>query len=713
MKYIVSLIALSAVLMVSGAEHRFYAIEAGGDSIAEGIEYSITIDSADRVGIVTLHLRNTRRTPFQPIKAGIKLGVDTYMDKYPDWYDKFFPTLAVCEPDHFYGYMQSPGGKVKAVVSADPIASWSLDYNLGYQDPAPHWFYGHRIECLNLDMLCRGPLPEHHPYLWQLEPGEERTWIVKIIDLDSLDGFEETVYRYTGAPVIAMERTSCAPGDTLIIDVWGTAPEMTVGGKKICLQRIDTTLWRGRFRATEPGIMAVEVSDGRRQANGSVAVRNPWHKTLRLARLAADRYKQKPTSHVESWYGFHTAFEAARIMPDPAIDSVLNSRFDLIIDKVFDRSTGRPYKYEYRIQNVSSTIGMLADRYMAYGNEADLDLGERLAAYLMSCQRADGAYMNGNTDYTSVIYPAKSLLEFADAERAARRKKQAARLEASAHRAIDRLAAIDGNLETEGQMTYEDGMISCSALQLGELALRTNDYKTRRYYTDAMLKLLDGHDCLTQLRVSDARRRGGTLRFWEAQYDVFMLPNMLSSPHGWSAWRAYATYYAYLLTGEERWIRETFDAATAFAALIDHKTGDLNWAFVVDPFVQAVQVCEPDNAYTADNDTYGNPHPECYPNRQIIVGEQYVPMIADWQTIVSSDNDVHECFKFIAETVLCNAFVIERPDGSIGAYNCSAERRGVSLHVIADEPQITTLYTNLHSSLAVIFDGGTVKKLEN
>ena len=81
MKYVVSLIALSAVLMVSGAEHRFYAIEAGGDSIAEGIEYSITIDSADRVEIVTLHLRNTRRTPFQPIKAGIKLGVDTYMDK--------------------------------------------------------------------------------------------------------------------------------------------------------------------------------------------------------------------------------------------------------------------------------------------------------------------------------------------------------------------------------------------------------------------------------------------------------------------------------------------------------------------------------------------------------------------------------------------------------------------------------------------------------
>ena len=40
------------------------------------------------------------------------------------------------------------------------------------------------------------------------------------------------------------------------------------------------------------------------------------------------------------------------------------------------------------------------------------------------------------------------------------------------------------------------------------------------------------------------------MRYWEAQYDVHMLPNMISSPHGWSAWRAYATYYAYLLTGD-------------------------------------------------------------------------------------------------------------------------------------------------------------------
>lgn len=687
--------------------HRFYSVEPGNDSTVRGIEYTIETMRSGNTEIITLNLRNTRHTPYQPLKAGLKLGIDTYMDSYPEWYGKFFPTLAVCEPDHFYGYMQSSEGKVKAVVSADPIASWSLDYNMGYPDwtQENRWFYGHRIECLNLDMLCRGPLPDHNPLLWKLEPGERRSWTVKIMDLDSPDSFEETVYRNTGAPVLAMESTSCSPGDSLEIKVWGSAPRMTVDGNVIGLQKVDDSLWRGIYRATEPGIKTISVCDGVRQAHGTVVVRHPWNTTMRLAREAVVRYRQKPTSHVESWYGFHTAFDAARIMPEPGIDSVINRRFDMVVDKIFDCEKGAPYKFHWRIQNVSSTIGMLADRYLAFGNPADLDLGERMARYVMDCQREDGAYMNGHTDYTSVIYPAKSMLEFADAERVAGRKKQAARIEASARRAIDHLAAADGDLETEGQITYEDGMISCSALQLGELALRSKNIKDRRRYTEAMLRLLDGHDCLTQLRVPDGRRRGGTLRFWEAQYDVFMLPNMISSPHGWSAWRAYATYYAYLLTGQERWLRETFDAAAAFAALIDHRTGDLNWAFVVDPYVRALQVCEPDTRFTADDDTYGNPHPELYPNRGIIIGEQYVPMIADWQTIVSSDNDVHECFKFIAEAVLCNAFIVERPDGSFGTYNCRLVREGDDLRVTADEPQIRNLHVNLIHPRKVVFDG--------
>lgn len=83
--------------------------------------------------------------PYQPQKAGLKLGIDTYMDKFPDWFGKYFPTLMRNEKTHFYGYLQTPSGHTLGLVSQQPVASWSVDYNLGYQDPAPFWFMGHRI----------------------------------------------------------------------------------------------------------------------------------------------------------------------------------------------------------------------------------------------------------------------------------------------------------------------------------------------------------------------------------------------------------------------------------------------------------------------------------------------------------------------------------------------------------------------------------------
>ena len=91
-----------------------------------------------------------------------------------------------------------------------------------------------------------------------------------------------------------------------------------------------------------------------------------------------------------------------------------------------------------------------------------------------------------------------------------------------------------------------------------------------------------------------------------------------------------------------------------------------------------------------------------YGSRNIIVGEEYVPMVSSWQPNNTCDNDVHEVFKFIAEAVLTNAFVIFREDGSTGTYNCTAERRGKRLYVRPDEPQITNLYVSGKSGMTVI-----------
>ena len=220
-----------------------------------------------------------------------------------------------------------------------------------------------------------------------------------------------------------------------------------------------------------------------------------------------------------------------------------------------------------------------------------------------------------------------------------------------------------------------------------------------------MLKILKSHDCLTQLRVPDARRRGGTMRYWEAQYDVQMLPNMFNSPHGWSGWRAYATYYAYLLTGDEQWLLQTYNAMGAFSHLIDYRTGDLRWAFVVDPYLQVRQTCSADTHVTEDSLSFGNPHPDLYDTRTFVIGEQYVNMISDWQTVNTQDKDVHEVFKFLGEAMLANAFVVERADGTVVGYNCKVTSRGGTLYVDADEKQITNLHCNLRKAHKVSFLG--------
>ena len=641
-RWLVSVPALCVSLMASAQclfdsascrPDAFYVNMGGRDSVAVwqtadrkyyaslyGVACEMTLRDSSGCRIMDICLTNTAGVPFQPVKAGFKLGVDTWMDRYPEWLDKFFPTLLFCEKTHFYGYFQSPSGKMLGIASPDPVASWSLDYNLGYPEPEPYWFWGHRIGAVNIDLMNALPLPERHPRnLWTLAPGESRHWRLYGIPFDSDDireTFEETMSRVAGIPMIRMERTSYSSGETA---VW----ESVIGGKS----EIHSLELGG------PGLYPVEVSSGGRTATAIAGVHPSWEWTMRKARENVLTARQKATSHVESWYGFHSGFLAARYFPDDSLDQAVNVRFEHIMNLLYGPDRSEPLYYAWRIQNTASTTGMFTDRFEAFGNEEDLETAERLADWMIgSSQTENGAYMNGRTVYTSVIYVAKSVLELALAEKRhaealaeaagmtaghcpediLRWKESAYRHFGSAKRAIDQLVSAHGDFHTEGEMTFEDGMVSCSALQMGQLAVLLDEFagtdadgfvwnirsraeadSLRRLYVREMLSLLASHDCLTQLRIPDVRRRGGTLRFWEAQYDVDMMPNMVSSPHGWSAWRAYATYYAWLLTQDERWLAETFDAAGAFSMLLDQDSGVLRWAFVVDPYVRAKQIDRP------------------------------------------------------------------------------------------------------------------------
>lgn len=687
----------------------------GGRLIAEieGVQAHLSYVSLKGYPAIHIELINKGNKTFTLVKAGLKLGIDTYMDKYPEWLDKYFPTMLVCEKTHFYGYMMTPSGKRLGLVSNDPIASWSLDYNKGYMDPSPHWFMGHRIESANLDLLNALPLPAHNPQnLWQLTPGEKKSWTIVFIPLSKDVSFESAIHSIAGIPMIAMDRTDFNPGETANFKVIANNPIISLSdaaGRPIKTKIFQNgQIFQANCQLPESGLYEISVKDGKYESHGWICSHQPWGETLSAARKAALKYHQKASSHVESWYGFHSAFIAAKYFPDTFEDDSLSKRFDWLLDQLYN-SKMKPKYFESRIQNTASTIGMLVDRYEAYGHESDLEKASKMADWLIeTSQVSNGAYMRGKTVYTSVIYIAKSILELYEAEVSAGAKwsQAAARHYASAKRAIDQLVSANGDFNTEGELTFEDGMISCSALQIGQLAILQTDTAMRRHYAEAMLDILQSHDCLTQLRIPDARRRGGTIRFWEAQYDVMTMPNMICSPHGWSAWRAYATYYAYLLTGDERWLKETFNFMGA-ASLMISGTGELKWAFIVDPYVRARQAVAPDSRYSFDSLSFGNFHPDLYKEKDMIIGEQYLGMVSDKLTENTCDNDVHELFKCMGETVLTNAFIIIHKDGTISSYNCSVRGEGGTMTVSANEPQITHLHINSLLKENISFNGKT------
>ena len=728
MKRLISLVAvLCATYAVSAAQSPEFYMDMGDAPKFEGIECNIEEISADDIEVWNVTMTNASKEVFAPVKAGIRLGIDTYMDKYPEWLDKYFPTLLYCNPTHFHGYLQTPAGKMLGIVCTDPVASWSVDYNLAYEEPTGYWFYGHRISSVNIDLLNALPLPEHNPQdRWKLEPGQTMTWKIMLKEIDAPSEYEKHIHEMSGVPMIRMEQTSYTAGQEVSFDVFADKPKIKVtdgNGRKIIVKKKKVgDRWVVRCHLDKPGLYDVEVCSEGYVTDGKLSVRHSWEWIMRNARSAVLKHKQRATSHVESWYGYHTAFLAAKCFPDASIDFILVERFDHQMDMLYGEDCKEPLYYEWRIQNTASTIGMYVDKYEAYGDEEDLMAACRLADWLIRyAQWRDDAYRNKwKTVYTSVIYVAKSILELYEAEyRRAEHlvssgadasfwTEAARRHYSSAKRAVDQLVASQGNFHTEGEITFEDGMISCSALQMGMLALMQRDDSLRQHYTEAMLTQLENHNCLTQLHVPDARRRGGTMRYWEAQYDVHMMPNMFNSPHGWSAWRAYATYYAYLLTGEEKWLLETWNAVGAFANLIDTRTGELRWAFVLDPYIRARQMHVPVDGIDPDSLDFGNPHPDMYPNRKYIFGEQYVPMVSSWQTRNSQDNDVHEVFKCLGETFLTNAFVVERASGEIQGYNCKVEKKDDILTVTSDEAQITGLHVNLRHDYRIEFNGNRI-----
>ena len=645
---------------------------------------------------ISVSLKNTGNGPFVPERVFLRLGIDTYMDEYPKWDNVLFPTLLRCEKTHFWGYFRKPSGARFAICSDGPVKSWKLCYNRVNEN-----HIGHRIYTAELDLLNCFKQPERHPSDYSmLAPGEVLERTIRLFLCDSETDVKEFLFERTGLPFIEACAYTLEEGEELSVKAYtkdGCWITLSDDSRSLMGKRREGRRMGERFSfgsLSSPGVYTLEIEDwSGKIAEAKVYVRREWSWYLKKAREAALKKPQKAGTHAEGWYGFFSAFLARRYFPEEKKDLKLERDFYRALSLMFDRERAVPLTDPGRICNTSTAISLLTDAYIAGGKEEDLVFASRLGDYLMETQAEDGSYRayslsdgegrallvkEKGLHYTSVLYAAKSMLELSITEKKAAKEnpKWAAPAEKhylSVKRAVDELARCLDNINTEGEITFEDGMISCSVSQIAMFALLEKEPEEKKRYIAAAEYLHQKHLSLEQRQIPDCRMRGATLRFWEAQYDVLASDNMMNSPHGWTSWNTYGLWYLYLLTGERHYLVETMETLGTCMQMIDLKTGDLRWAFVSDPCVITGLWKEIPRARGK-----GMRVPA-------VLGETYVDMISGWwkspkdapvgdyltmpliteKGILPSDNrggccdnDVHEHFKALSEIALDKAYVI-------------------------------------------------------
>lgn len=652
--------------------------------------------------VATVKIKNNKSTIIEIPSLSLKLGVNTEMDTYPHWNDVFFPTLLRCESTHFWGYLMNPKGEILIISSPDAIASWHNDYKTNE----------HRILTTNLDLMHSLPLPERHPgNLHSLKAGEEKTWKIYFNLTDNLLQVKDIAAKNCDAPMIDAPLYTISAGENFDISLKGNVKSALIISPDTKKQNLSFTNNKINYYPTAgPGKYKLLIMGGNNKISESMfTVRQAWSWYLQKARLNALEQEQKATSNCESWYGLFSAFLAQKYFPDKELLGRTMDKFNELYPLLYD-DNDYPTKYISRIQNTSSMASLLVDVYQVTSDTTYLSRASKMCDFLIKNQDITGAYKNGHTHYTSVIYIAKSIMEVFQAEKILAEtsdiwKSRYQRHFASVTKAIDELVMHKDDIQTEGEMTYEDGMISCSYTQIAMYALLIPESQ-RQKYIEAAEYLRKGHRSLSQLLVPDSRMNGGSLRYWESQYDVLSFNNMMSSPHGWSAWRIYGLWYLYQLNGNPDLIAQIYNALGADVQLCDENTGLLRWGFCVDPYIKGTILVKDPNVISRENKGI---------SKDTIVGEQYINMISNWHkapidTWVTGywtpdggccDNDVHEIFKCLEEIAIANACVVQMPDGEIKAYNCKAIYKNNVLEIETSEHFVNTINVNNQNSKAL------------
>ena len=687
---------------------------AGPVLMSSDLTHSISYKDEDGNLAIVVSLKNNtdNKRLINSDEASLRIGIDHIMNDPSKYFSIFFPTLLRCEKTHFWGYFQNPDGKVLVICSPNAIASWQIDY-IGN---------GHRIATSNLDMLHQLPLPARHPQeLFYLAPNEEKTWKILLLPLSSVSEVPEAIASACGIPAIDLQRTTASAGETVDFKIFSssnTTPLVIVTdplGNKIPVSFVKKQSRAYCFEIVMPkmtGTYEIKVESNGFQSQASIYNRKQWSWYLQQASNEAMRAQQKAAQHREAWMGFFSEYWAQVYFPDTEKLEETERKFNIFWQEMIDPQTGFYYTnkstWSSRPQNTSWMLGVLVARYAATRDIKHLELAVQWADFLIDkFQLPTGAYKG----YTALTMGAKFLqellwFEVPLTEKNEQWKERYERHKCSIQAAAKNILTVKDLGDTEGESTYEDTQAGSAWSLLAMHALIEPNSPDFSDFLKEAIAVQSRHECLTQALIPDSRMRGGTLRWWEAQYDVLIKRNMMNSPHGWTMRSQFGALYLYLLTGKEYFLNVAFNAMSSCSQAIDHKTGTLRWTFIPDPYVE-IERFVPNEQKSGEGKYAGD-----------IIGEQWLPMISDWWRVPenqvakmygqgwSCDNDVHEHFRFLTEQFIPNAFVIERADGSIRTWNCTVSSKGGKLIVTPAENVVSRVHFNLQKrhSIEITFE---------
>src|ERR1700691_3180012 len=205
------------------ADVKLQSLDGSGSNFAgtmDGVRHSLRYGiEGNRLAIVA-GLKNERLTDYAPSAARLVLGINAEMLSYPTWNDRYFPTLLRCEKTHFWGYFMTPHGRIMTVASPDPVASYTMNYELSSWGDG-----GHLIYTCSLDLMHALPLPLRHPQnLVSLKAGEDWNRKIYLERLGSLEEVKPSLAASLSAPMIDADRYTLAAGENSVLSIWAPKP---------------------------------------------------------------------------------------------------------------------------------------------------------------------------------------------------------------------------------------------------------------------------------------------------------------------------------------------------------------------------------------------------------------------------------------------------------------------------------------------------------